>query len=321
MLSKSITWTLAFLFMIFEVNAQTFPSKPIRIIVPFPPGGGSDAIIRIFAPKFSASIGQSIIIDNRPGANGNIGTEMVARSIPDGYNLLFNGSGTLAINPSLYKKLPFNVIRDFSPISLMVVQPHILTLHPSVPAKSVQELINLSRARPGELNYASSGNGSLSHLGGQLFRTIAHLDITHVSYKGAAPSLIDLIAGQVHMVFSSAPSVIPYIKNKKLRPVGVTTTKRIDIMPDLPTIIESGLEGFILIGWYGILAPTGTSENVINKLNTETANTLTDLSVQEKLKKLGLEIDYSTPKVFADFIKSEIEKYAKVVHSGNIHLE
>jgi len=319
--NKLLKVALVFLCSINVIFAQTYPTKPIRIIIPFPPGGGSDAIIRVFAPKFSEFIGQPIIIDNRSGANGNVGTEAVARSSPDGYSLLFNGSGTLAINPSLYSKLPYDVVRDFSPISLMVFQPHVLVLHPSVPAKSVKELIALARSHPGKLNYASSGNGSLAHLGGQLFKTTAHLEITHIPYKGAAPSLIDLIAGQVHMVFSSAPSVIPHIKNNKLRPIGVTTLKRISVLPEVPSLIESGVDGFILIGWYGMLAPTGTPINIIGKLNNEILATLTQISVRQKLNDLGLEIEHLAPSYFNDFIKSEISKYSKVIQSGNIRIE
>lgn len=319
--NKLLKVALVFLCSINVIFAQTYPTKPIRIIIPFPPGGGSDAIIRVFAPKFSEFIGQPIIIDNRSGANGNVGTEAVARSSPDGYSLLFNGSGTLAINPSLYSKLPYDVVRDFSPISLMVFQPHVLVLHPSVPAKSVKELIALARSHPGKLNYASSGNGSLAHLGGQLFKTTAHLEITHIPYKGAAPSLIDLIAGQVHMVFSSAPSVIPHIKNNKLRPIGVTTLKRISVLPEVPSLIESGVDGFILIGWYGMLAPTGTPINIIGKLNNEILATLTQISVRQKLNDLGLEIEHLAPSYFNDLIKSEISKYSKVIQSGNIRIE
>ena len=318
---KLTTTCIALVLAIGEAAAQSYPAKPVRIIVPFPPTGGSDVIARIFAPRLSEALGQQVLIDNRSGANGNVGTELVARATPDGYTLLFNGSGTLAINPSLYEKLPFDVLRDFAPVTLTVLQPHLLVVHPSVPAKSVKELIALAKAQPGRLNFASSGNGSLAHLAGEMFKTAAGVDIVHVPYKGAAPSLVDLIAGQVHLVFSSSPSVMPHVRSGKLRALAVTTQKRVAIVPELPTVIESGLPGFTATGWYGVLAPAATPANVVARLNTDIVGTLRHAEVRQRLVDLGLEVETTTPQGFGEFMKAEIAKYAKIVRSANVKVD
>lgn len=317
----SVKLLLILLFVIGEAAAQAYPAKLVRIVVPFPPSGGSDVIARIFVPKLAEVLGQQVLVDNRAGANGNVGTEIVARSAPDGHTLLFNGSGTLAINPSLYAKLPYDSVRDFAAISLIVVQPHVLVVHPSVPAKSVKNLIALAQAQPGKLNFASSGSGSLAHLAGEMFKSMARVEMVHVPYKGAAPSLVDLMAGQVHLVFSSSPSVMPHVKNHKLRALAVTTAKRVAIMAELPTIVESGLPGFVVTGWYGLLAPAGTPGHVIAKLNSDLVSTLNQPEVRQKLEDVGLEVEVSTSQGFGDFIKAEIAKYAKVVRSANIRVD
>lgn len=301
--------------------AQPYPSKPVRIVIPFPAGGGADSIIRSFSGRLADAFGQPLLIDNRSGANGNVGTELVAKSAPDGYTLLFNGSGTLAINPSLYTKLPYDPLRDFAPVALTVLQPHVLTVHPSMPIRTVNDLIALARSQPGKLNFASSGNGSLAHLGGELFRTAARVDVVHVPYKGAAPALVDLLAGQVHMVFASSPSVMPHVTSKRLRAVAVTTRKRIAIMPQTPTVIESGLPDFILTGWYGMLAPTGTPAAIVSRLNADLVRTHALPDIRQRLADFGLEIETSTPDEFAEFMRVEIAKYAKVVRAANIRVE
>ena len=304
-----------------EVAAQAYPVKVVRVIVPFPPSGGTDAIARIFAPALGEALGQQVVIDNRAGANGNVGTEIVARSATDGYTLLFNGSGTLAINPGLYRNLPYDSIRDFAPVSLIVLQPHVLVVHPSVPAKSVQELIALARSAPGKLNFASSGSGSLAHLAGEMFKTMAQVDMVHVPYKGAAPSLVDLIVGEVHLIFSSSPSVMPHVKANRLRALAVTTAQRVAAMPGLPTVTAAGLPGFVITGWYGLLAPVGTPAPVIARLNADLVSTLRQADVRQKLVGLGLDVETSTPQGFADFIKAEIAKYAKVVLSAKLKVD
>jgi tripartite-type tricarboxylate transporter receptor subunit TctC len=290
-------------------------------VIPFPPGGGTDSIVRAFSARFSEALGQSIVLDNRSGANGNLGTELVAKSPPDGYTLLKNGSGTLAINPSLYSRLPYDALRDFAPISLSVLQPHVLTVHPSIPVRTVSDLVRLAKSQPGKLNYASSGNGSLAHLGGELFKSAVLIDVVHVPYKGAAPALVDLLGGQVHMVFASSPAAMPHVKTNRLRAVAVTTRKRIAVMPQVPTVNESGVPGFVLIGWYGLLAPAGTPAAIVNRLNADLTRTLGLADVRERLGSLGLEVEGSTPEEFARFMAAEIGKYAKVVRTADIRVE
>ncbi len=318
---RAIKLLLVLLFLIGEAAAQSYPARPVRIVVPFPPSGGTDIIARIFAPKFAEALGQPVVIDNRAGANGNVGTEIVARAAADGYSLLLNGGGTLAISPSLYATLPYDPVRDFAPISLVVVQAHVLAIHPSVPAKSVKELIALAQAQPGKLNFASSGIGSLAHLAGEIFAAMARVNMVHVPYKGAAPALVDLLAGQVHIVFGSSPSVMPYVKSNKLRALGVTSAKRVGALSELPTIAESGLPEYIVTGWYGLLAPAGTPASVIGKLNRDLVSTLSQPAIRQKLIELGLEVETSTPLAFGDLIKTETAKYAKVIRSANIRVE
>lgn len=313
--------SLLLLFVAAGAVAQPYPSKPVRIVIPFPPGGGTDSIVRAFSARFAEALGQSLVLDNRSGANGNVGTELVAKSAPDGYTLLKNGSGTLAINPSLYSRLPYDPLRDFAPIGLTVLQPHVLTVHPSIPVRTVADLVRLAKSQPGKLNFASSGNGSLAHLGGELFKSAAGVDVVHVPYKGAAPALVDLLGGQVHMVFASSPAVMPHIKTKRLRAVAVTTRNRISVMPQVPTVNESGLAGFVLIGWYGLLAPAGTPAAIVRKLNVDLNRTLALADVRERLEGLGLEIETSTPEDFGRFMAAEIDKYAKVVRAANIRVE
>ena len=301
--------------------AQGYPAKPVRVVVPFPPSGGTDVIARVVLPKLGDELGQQVVIDNRVGANGNVGTEIVARAAPDGYVLLLNGSGTLAVNPSLYSGLPYDSVRDFAPVSLAVFQPFVLVVHPSVPARSVREFIALARARPGQLNFASSGSGSLAHLAGEIFKNMARVDMVHVPYKGAGLSVIDLIAGQVQLIFAGTPSVMPYVKSGKLRALGVTTAKRAAATPEVPTIAESGLPGFDVTGWYGLLAPSGTPAPLVARLNAALIAVLKQPEVRDKLVGLGLDVEVSTPQQFADFIKSEIAKYAKVVRAAGVRVD
>ncbi len=302
-------------------TAQAWPAKPVRMVVPFPPAGGTDVIARVIGPRLGEALGQQVLIDNRAGANGNVGTELVARAAPDGYTVLLNGGGTLAVNPSLYSRLPYDSVRDFAPVSMVALQPSVLVVHPSVPARSVSELITLARSRPGQLNYASSGSGSLAHLCAEVFKRMAKIDMLHVPYKGAGPSLADLLAGQVHLIFASSPSVMPHVRNGRLRALGVTTAKRVRATPDVPTIAEAGLPGFELTGWYGLLAPAGTPSPVVNRLNVDLVKTLNVADVQEKLVDQGLEVATSTPREFADFLKAEIAKYARVVREAGVKVD
>jgi tripartite-type tricarboxylate transporter receptor subunit TctC len=303
--------------------AQTtsFPTKPLRFVVPYPPGGTTDIVARGIASKLSERFGQQVVIDNRGGASTIIGAEAAAKAAPDGYTLLLTTSTTMSINPHVFAKLPYDPVRDFAPISLVVLQPHVLVVHPSLPARSVKELIALAQGQPGKLNFASSGSGSLAHLAGEMFKMMARVDMVHVPYKGAAPSVVDLVAGHVHLVFSSSPSVMPQVRTHRLRALAVTTAKRVAAIPELPTIAESGLPALIVTGWYGLLAPAGTPGNITARLNSDIVSTLRQSDVRQKLIDLGLEIETSTPLGFGDFVKAEIAKYAKVVRSANIRVD
>jgi tripartite-type tricarboxylate transporter receptor subunit TctC len=293
--------------------AAEYPVKPIRIVVGFAPGGGTDTTTRAIAPKLSATLGQQIVVDNRPGAAGNIGTDVVAKAPPDGYTLLMGTIAALAINPSLYDKLPFDPVRDFAPISRGVDSTNVLVVHPSLPVKTVKELIALAKARPGQLNYGSSGVGGAGHLAGELFNLMVGTKLVHVPYKGGAPAMIDLIAGHVHMVFATAATANPQIKAGKIRPLAVTTTKRAVSLPEVPTIEEAGIKGYEANNWYGLLAPARTPRPIIDRLNKEFITALRLPDVKEFLLAQGLDPAPSTPEEFGEYIKSEIAKWARVV--------
>ncbi len=295
--------------------AAEYPTKPIRLIVGFAPGGGTDTTARAIGSKLSELLGQQIIIDNRPGAAGNIAAELVAKATPDGYTLLMGTIAALAINPSLYTtKLPFDSIKDFAPITQAVDSTNILSLHPSVPAGSVKELIALAKAKP--LNYGSSGVGGTGHLAGELFNTMAGVKMTHIPYKGGGPAMIDLVGGQVQLVFATAASAVPQIKGGKIKGIAVTTAKRSALMPNLPTISEAGLPGFDANNWYGVLAPAKTPRPIIMRLNSEIAKVLAMPDVKNFLFNQGLDPAAGTPEQFGAYIKSEMTKWAKVVKAS-----
>jgi len=300
--------------------AQGYPGKPIRIVVPFPPGGGTDIVARILTQKLSESFGANFVIDNRAGAGGSIGTEMVAKAPPDGYTLGIV-SGSHAINPSLYSKLPFDAVRDFAPVTMLVSGPGLLVVHPSLPVKTVKELIALAKGKPGQLNYASAGNGTPPHLAGELFKSMAGVDMVHVPYKGNTPAFVDLISGQVSLSFPTIPSALPHVQAGRLRALAVTSRKRSAVMPQLPTIAESGLPGYDTSSWFGMLAPAGTPREIVRKLQQESAKVLQLRDVREKLLSQGLEPVGSTPEEFAATIESEIAKWAKVVKASGARVE
>lgn len=301
-------------------QAQGYPGKPIRIVVPFPPGGGTDIVARILTQKLSESFGANFVIDNRAGAGGSIGTEMVAKAPPDGYTLGIV-SGSHAINPSLYSKLPFDAVRDFAPVTMLVSGPGLLVVHPSLPVKTVKELIALAKGKPGQLNYASAGNGTPPHLAGELFKSMAGVDMVHVPYKGNTPAFVDLISGQVSLSFPTIPSALPHVQAGRLRALAVTSRKRSAVMPQLPTIAESGLPGYDTSSWFGMLAPAGTPREIVRKLQQESAKVLQLRDVREKLLSQGLEPVGSTPEEFAATIESEIAKWAKVVKASGARVE
>jgi tripartite-type tricarboxylate transporter receptor subunit TctC len=301
-----------------DVAAQgAFPARAVRVIVPFPPGGGTDIISRTVAQKLNETWGQPVIIDNRGGANGIIGTDLGAKAKPDGYTLLVV-IATHAINPSLYRKLPYDTATDFVPITLMAQYPFILTIHPSVPARTVREFIALAKTKPGQLSYASSGNGSGPHLGFELFKSTAKIDVVHVPYKGAGPANLDLIAGQVQAMFNNFLAAMPQIKGGKLRVLAVTSDKRSAVMPELPTLAESGLARFDVTGWYALLAPAGTPREIVSKVHGDVAGALRAPAVHSRLSNEGAEPVGSTPEQFAAFLRAEIQKWERVIRDAKV---
>ena len=302
-------------------HAQTYPTKPIRLVVPFPPGGATDILARDVAQKLTEAWGQSVIVDNRPGAGGNIGSELVAKSAPDGYTLEMGTVGTHAINASLYAKMPYDHVKDFTPVILVAGVPNVLVVNPAVPANSVAELVAYAKANPGKLNFASSGNGTSIHLSGELFKVMAGVQITHIPYKGSAQALQDLLAGQVQLMFDNLPPSLPQIKAGKLRALAVTSATRAPALPDVPTLAESGLPGFEASSWFGILAPAGTPAPIVAKLNAEIAKYLATPEAKEKLLKQGANPAGGTPEDFAKHIAAETAKWAKVVKDSGAKID
>jgi tripartite-type tricarboxylate transporter receptor subunit TctC len=302
-------------------QAQTYPSRPVTLVVAFTPAGPSDVLARVLGRKLDELLKQPFIIVNRPGAGGNIGAEAVASAAPDGYTLLMGNNSILATNASLYKKLPYDPEKDFKPVSLVGNQANILVVNPKVPARSMSELIALAKAKPGQLNYASSGLGTAAHLAGALFKAQANIDIVHVSYKGAAPALQDVVAGQVEMMFATAASVVGFINSGLVRPLAVTTLHRSALFPDLPTVAEQGLPGFEATTWHGLVAPAATPPAVIDVLHDATIKALHDPAVAKSLTDLGVEISSSTPDEFAKYIAAEIPKWTAVVKASGATLD
>jgi tripartite-type tricarboxylate transporter receptor subunit TctC len=306
-------------------RADGFPEKPPHFIVGFTPGGPSDIIARALGQKLSELWKQPVVIDNRPGAGGNVAAELAARSAPDGYTWLLGNNSILATNQSLYQKLAYDPVADFAPVALVAIQPNILVVNPGVPATSVKELIAFARAKPGELNYASSGSGAAAHLAAELFKTLAGVEMVHVPYKGAQPALTDVIAGRAQLMFATSASVIPYIKAGRLRALAVTTSKRSAAVPDLPTVseagAESGLSGFEAVTWHGVVVPRATPEPLVERLNSDIVRALNAHDLRERLESLGAELAAGTPQDFADYIAREIPKWAKVVKDSGARAE
>ena len=293
-----------------------YPAKAIRYVVPFPAGGPLDIVARAIGMELNKAWNQPVIIDNRPGAGGKIGADLVAKSPADGYTILMGAVSTHAINVALYSRLPYDPVKDFAPVTLITSVPNVLVLHPSLPAHTVKELIALAKARPGQLNFASGSTGSAGHLAGELFKSMAGVEMTHIPYKGAAPAVIDLIAGHVTLMFDNLSSALPNIKAARVRALAVTTLKRSPLLPQLPTISEAGLRGFDVSTWFGIFAPAGTPPDIVARLNAEVARILHTPDMRERLAALGAEPIGNKPEEFAAFIKSEIPKYAQVVKAS-----
>ena len=300
--------------------AQDYPSKPIRFILPFPPGGGTDTLARIVGQKLGDNLGQTMVLDNRPGAGANIGADIGAHSVPDGYTLTM-GNVAHAINMTLYAKPGYDLALDFAPITLLASTPNILVVHPSVQAKSVQELIALAKASPGKLNYASSGSGSSAHLAAELFKSMAGVNLTHVPYKGGGPAVTSLVGGETVVGFATAPSVLQQIKSNRLRGLAVTTSKRTAAAPEMPTIAESGVPGYDSNTWYGALAPAKTPAPIVTRLHTEFVKIMQSADVLERMSVLGYEAMTNTPQEFAAYIKAEVAKWGKVVKATGIRAD
>jgi tripartite-type tricarboxylate transporter receptor subunit TctC len=300
--------------------AQTYPARPLRMIVPFPPGGSTDLVARVVAQKMSDAWGQQVVVDNRPGANGMIGTDLVAKAAPDGYTIVLGTIGPMAINASLYK-MPYDIARDLAPITYTANIANVLVVNPSVPAKDVKELIALATARPGTLTFGSSGTGGAPHMAVELFKILAKVNVVHVPYKGGGPSMTDAVGGQITGSFASMPSAVGFIKAGKLRALGVSAGRRSPALPEVPTVAEAGVRGFSVLDWQGLFGTAATPLGIVNKLNAEVVRTLAMPDVVERLTAAGVEIQTSTPKAFGDFVRAEIRKWNGVVKEAGVKVE
>lgn len=300
-------------------SAQAYPNKPVRIVVPYPPGGIGDTVTRTIAQGLTEAMGQPFIIENKPGASQMIGAEIVARSPPDGYTLFLGSVSSLAINVSSQKKLPYDPVKDFAPVAMCYFSPLYLVVHPSVPAYSVKELIALARAQPGKLTFASIGQGGSIHLAGEMFKSMAGLDLIHIPYKGSAPALTDVIGGQVNLMFDAGVSALPQVRAGKLRALALTSARRSDSTPDLPTVAEAGpLPGYEATIWFGIVAPAGTPRDTVQRLSQEIGRILRQAALRERFAPVGVELAPGTPEEFGEYIRSEIPKWGKVMRDAGV---
>jgi len=301
--------------------AQNYPTRVVRVVVPQAPGAQSELFARMLGQKLGESLGQSVINDPRPGAGGAIGAEVAARAAPDGYTLLFGTNSTHGSNPALYARLPYDPVRDFAPIALTVGMPYVLSVHPSLPVTSLKQLIAFAKSKPGQLYYASAGNGSTHHLSGELFKSMARINIVHVPYKGGPPATAATVGGEVSMLFNTVGSVQPSVKNGRLRALAVTTTSRSGALPDVPTMAEAGLPGFEMQSWFGLLAPAGTPRPIISRLNAETIKALNTPEMKSAIATMGANLMSGSPEQFADHIKSEIGRIGEIVKAAGIKTE
>ena len=320
-LLHSLMVAIAFAVLAPSAYAQSYPNKPIRLVCPFPPGGAVDIASRALAHELTQTLGQPVTVDNRPGAGGNIGADIVAKSPADGYTLLMTTSGIMAINPALYSKLSFDPLKDFASVSTVVSLNNVLVLNPNVPYKSVREVIAAAKAQPGKLTYASSGNGTSIHLSGELFKSMTGVDMLHIPYKGSAPAVTDLLGGQVNMMFDNIPSSLPHIKAGKLRALAVTGAKRSQLLPDLPTIAEAGVPGYDSYVWFGVVAPAGTPPEIVARLNAALVKTAATPSFHDRLTEQGYDVASSTPEQMAASIRAEIAKWGKIVKASGAKVD
>jgi tripartite-type tricarboxylate transporter receptor subunit TctC len=317
MKARLVTLALAAASLATSAVAQTYPSKPVRIVVPYAAGGNTDFTARAVAEKLTDAYKRQFIVENRPGAATNIGSDMVAKATPDGYTLLMGGAAN-AINMSLFKKLPYDTLRDFEPIALCVQGANVLAIHPSLPAKNLQELIALAKAQPGKLNYGSSGLGSSNQMAGELMNIMAGTKIVHIPYKGNAPALTDLLGGHVEMIFSGVPALLPHIQNGRIRAIAIGSLKRFPALPQVPTFDESGLKGYEATTWFGMMAPAKTPREIVSRLNVEVDKAIKSPDIRQRFMHEGLEPMGGTQEFFAKFIRTEIDKYARVIKLAGI---
>jgi len=302
-------------------DAQNWPTRPVRLISPFAPGGGADITSRAVAQKLSTSLGQQVLVENRGGAGGMIGVDIAAKSPADGYTIVMGTIGPIAINPSLYKKMTYDPQRDLIPVSQAANALNVLVVHPSLPAKNVKEMIAIAKARPGQMNYGSSGPGATDHLAGELFNVLAGVKMVHVPYKGGAPAMLDLVSGNVQVVFSTVSTAIAAMDSKRVRPLAMTGNQRFELMPDLPTVAEAGLKGFEVNNWYGIFLPAGTPKDIVTRLNADVVKALAAPDVKKRLIEAGIVATSSSPEGFTAYVKAESTKWAKVIKDAGITVE
>jgi tripartite-type tricarboxylate transporter receptor subunit TctC len=299
-------------------GAQAYPSKPIRWVVGFPPGGGTDIISRLIAQKMGESWGQQVLVENRPGAGGNIGMDAVAKAAPDGHTIGLGAAGALSVNVSLLPSMPFDPLKDLAPVSMLAIIPIVVAAHPSVPATDARSLIAYAKSQPGKLSFGTTGNGSAMHLAGELMKQMAEFDMLHVPYKGSAPAAADLAGGQIPLAIVDLTSALPHIRSGRVKAIGVTSASRSAVAPEIPTIAETGLPGFDAIGWFGVVAPGGTPSALIARLNAEVVEAMKAPEIRERLMAGGAEPQTSTPEEFAAFIRAEIPKWARVIKSAGV---
>jgi len=304
-----------------DAVAQAYPAKPIRIIVPSPPGDGSDLMARAIGDKLSLAWNTPVVVDNRMGAGGRVGAEAAAKAAPDGYTLIMGNAGSHGINAALYADLPYDIERDFAPVTQVMRSPNVLVVSPALPAANVRELIALFKANPGKYSYGSGGNGSSAHLSAELFKSMAGVDVVHVPYKGASPALTDVIAGRVVMFIGNLPPAMPHIKSGNVRALAVTTAQRSALVPDIPTLAESGLPGFETVAWFGLFAPAGTPKPIVDKLQAEVARIVREPEIRERMTALGGEPVGNSPEAFSAIVKGDVAKWKKVVKDANVHVD
>ena len=317
---KISLFAFALLGLVAGAGAQPFPSKPIRLVVADAPGGAPDQLARLLAQRLSEQLGQQVVVDNRAGAGGNLGAELAAKAAPDGYTL-FMGTPAHAINTGLYRKLNYDLIRDFSPVTQVTSGQYVVVVHPSLPAKSIRELIALARGKPGQLNYASAGSGNATHLAGELFASATRIKLVHVPYKGSGPAVTDLVGGQVQLMFANLVAALPQVKTGRIRALAVTGQTRAAAAPELPTVIEAGVPGYVVTSWFGVLVPAATPRELIMKLNAELARTMSAPDVRDRLAADGAEPTTGTPEQFGAFLRAEITQWTKVVKDAGIVAE